>query len=63
MLTAYAVSERVRPEDSQLVKTIFSAGGLCESVPERLLNPVGALSGSGPAYVRFCTIPRIRSII
>lgn len=49
--TAYAVSERVKPEDSQLVKTIFSVGGLCEIVPERLLNPVGALSGSGPAYV------------
>uniref|UniRef100_A0A1B6MFT9 Pyrroline-5-carboxylate reductase n=2 Tax=Graphocephala atropunctata TaxID=36148 RepID=A0A1B6MFT9_9HEMI len=49
--TAYSVSETVKPEDSHLVKTIFSAGGLCESVPERLLNAVGALSGSGPAYV------------
>ncbi|XP_054290965.1 pyrroline-5-carboxylate reductase 3-like [Macrosteles quadrilineatus] len=49
--TAYAVSEGARAEDSELVKTIFSAGGLCEIVPERLLNPVGALAGSGPAYV------------
>lgn len=49
---AYAVGERVTANDSQLVKTIFSAGGLCEAVPERLMNAVGALSGSGPAYVQ-----------
>lgn len=52
LFLAYAVGERVTANDSQLVKTIFSAGGLCEAVPERLMNAVGALSGSGPAYVQ-----------
>lgn len=40
-----------RDYDLYLVKHMFSSGGLCEEVPESLINSVGALAGSGPAYV------------
>lgn len=35
----------------QIVKKIFSAVGYVAELPEKLLNAVTALSGSGPAYV------------
>nr|CAD7568940.1 unnamed protein product [Timema californicum] len=35
----------------ELVQAIFSKGGICEMIPEPLMNAMGALSGSGPAFV------------
>ncbi len=35
----------------EIAKKIFSAVGYVTVLPEKLLNPVTALSGSGPAYV------------
>lgn len=38
-------------EDEVLVKHLFSSIGYCVSLPEKHLDAVTALSGSGPAYV------------
>jgi pyrroline-5-carboxylate reductase len=38
-------------EDVKLVKKLFESVGICEEVAEYLIDPVTALSGSGPAYV------------
>ncbi|XP_075214222.1 pyrroline 5-carboyxlate reductase [Lycorma delicatula] len=43
--------ETVFDEHKDVVKKIFSVNGYCEEVSEYLINPIGALSGSGPAYV------------
>lgn len=37
--------------DVDLTKTLFGSVGICDEVPEYLLDPVTALSGSGPAFV------------
>lgn len=34
-----------------LVKTIVSVGGICEIVPENMINSISALTGSGPAFI------------
>ncbi|KAK7870116.1 hypothetical protein R5R35_011093 [Gryllus longicercus] len=38
-------------EDLNLVKKIFSCGGICEEVPENLMDSAGALCGCGPAFI------------
>lgn len=38
-------------EDEDMVETMFSYIGVTEKVPESLMNSIGGLSGSGPAYV------------
>lgn len=43
--------QSVFTEHKEIVKSIFSVSGLCEEVGEHLINPIGALSGSGPAYM------------
>lgn len=37
--------------DAELTQTLFESIGTCEEIPESLMDPVTALSGSGPAYV------------
>lgn len=43
----------VKDDDAEIAKKLLAAIGTCEEVKEYDLDPVTALSGSGPAYVRF----------
>jgi pyrroline-5-carboxylate reductase len=38
-------------QDALLTQSLFEAIGTCEEVTENLMDPITALSGSGPAYV------------
>ena len=49
-MTAYSPGTRVTPDDLTKVELILGAFGDFVRVPESLLNPITALSGSGPAY-------------
>ncbi len=37
--------------DCELVESLMKSVGICERLPERLLDTVTALAGSGPAFV------------
>ena len=50
-ITAYSPGTKVAPEDISKVDFILCCFGDCVKVPEQLLNPITALSGSGPAYI------------
>ena len=50
-ITAYALGNKVTPADEAEVEFILGSFGDYVKVPESLLNPITALSGSGPAYI------------
>ncbi len=50
-ISAFSMNEFCSPEDSSLVNSIFKACGKVINVPEKMMNAVTGLSGSGPAYV------------
>ena len=49
--TVYSRGTNASEKDAQLTEKLFSAVGICEEVPENMIDPVTALAGSGPAYV------------
>jgi pyrroline-5-carboxylate reductase len=49
--SAFCVGTRASREDAQLARGLLEAVGLAIEVPERLMDAVTGLSGSGPAYV------------
>ncbi|XP_046600218.1 pyrroline-5-carboxylate reductase isoform X1 [Neodiprion lecontei] len=49
--TVFACGHGATKQDADLVTTIMSSIGICEQVPEDLINPITGLSGAGPAYV------------
>ncbi|MDD2708915.1 MAG: pyrroline-5-carboxylate reductase [Verrucomicrobiae bacterium] len=49
--SAYAIGPNVKPGDIQLTESILGAVGAVTHVPEKLLDAVTGLSGSGPAYI------------
>lgn len=49
--SVFSCGTSTKAGDSQTVKKLLSSVGLCEEVPEALIDPATGLSGSGPAYV------------
>jgi pyrroline-5-carboxylate reductase len=47
----YCLGSRATPEDARLAQSLLGAVGLAVEVPERLMDAVTGLSGSGPAYI------------
>ena len=50
-VSGFCVSEGVKPDDVKLVLDLLATVGIAIQVPERQLDAVAGLSGSGPAYV------------
>ncbi len=50
-MTGACINERVTEEDARQIREITDSFGRTEFVPERLMDAVGAVSGSSPAYV------------
>lgn len=50
-VSAVCFSPDVSDEQKNFVKALFSRFGIVEEVPEKLMDVVTALSGSGPAFV------------
>jgi len=48
---AYCLGARCHSDDESMVKALLGSVGLAVSVPEKLMDAVTGLSGSGPAYV------------
>jgi len=47
----FCLGSRATPEDGECARKLLGAVGLAVEVPERLMDAVTGLSGSGPAYV------------
>lgn len=50
-MTAVTWNDNITAEEGETVKEILSAAGRVEQVPEKLMDCVTAVSGSGPAFV------------
>ncbi|XP_074042787.1 pyrroline-5-carboxylate reductase-like 2 [Leptinotarsa decemlineata] len=49
--SVFVTGKNATEADVEITKNLLDSVGTCEEVPEGLLDPVTALSGSGPAYV------------
>lgn len=50
-VSGFCISEGVQPDDVQVATDLLTTVGIAIQVPERQLDAVSGLSGSGPAYV------------
>jgi pyrroline-5-carboxylate reductase len=48
--SVYSRGSKATPDDEAVVNRLFSSIGYCTTLPEKYLDAVTALSGSGPAY-------------
>ncbi|RZB66631.1 pyrroline-5-carboxylate reductase 3 [Asbolus verrucosus] len=49
--TVYCPGQNVTEEDLNLIETILEVTGMCQLIPEKMINAVGAIASSGPAFV------------
>ncbi|KAF7283797.1 hypothetical protein GWI33_022837 [Rhynchophorus ferrugineus] len=49
--TVYCPGSTVTTEDLNVVQTLLEVTGMCQVLPEHMINAVGAVSASGPAFV------------
>ncbi|KAJ8967126.1 hypothetical protein NQ314_003078 [Rhamnusium bicolor] len=49
--TVYTPGTTITQNDLKLVKNILEVTGICQLLPEHMINAVGAVSASGPAFV------------
>lgn len=49
--TVYCPGSTVTEDDLKLVHSILEVTGMCQCLPEHMINAVGAVSSSGPAFV------------
>ena len=52
-MSAYTLSENATEKDAAIAEKIFHACGKTIAVPEKFMNAITGLSGTGPAYVFF----------
>ena len=50
-MTAYCVNDRCTDSDKSTIERVLGSFGKVAALPEKLMNAVTGLSGSGPAYV------------
>lgn len=51
--TVYCPGQNATEKDIEIVQKMLCSSGVCTLVPESMINAVGALAGSGPAFVSF----------
>lgn len=51
--TIYSPGSYVTQHDLEKVHLLLNSLGLAQQVPEKMINAIGAVTGCGPAYVRF----------
>lgn len=49
--SVFVCGSRATPDDAAITKKLLESIGICNEVTENMLDPITALSGSGPAYV------------
>lgn len=49
--SVYVPGNQTTDDDNELTEKLLSSVGTVERVPEYLMDPITALSGSGPGYV------------
>lgn len=49
--SVFVCGKKATENDAVITKKLLQSIGTCEEVTENLLDPITALSGSGPAYV------------
>lgn len=57
--SVFVSGTKATDSDAAVTKKLLESIGTCEQVPEGLLDPITALSGSGPAYVSHLKLFRI----
>ena len=53
--TIYCPGHNVTQDDLSLIQSLLEVTGLCEQLPEKMINALAAISSSGPAFVCFRT--------